>query len=120
MSPPLDTRDRGGPALLPKDHYSPEACANCHDAAGPYSSYRSNPNNFQFLPSPSECTAQAHWPDSLKTYSSFIQQNPELRRSNYFETLLQARRHKFPLEIPENSLQTLQIYLGLIGPVSIP
>ncbi|HEX5033785.1 MAG TPA: hypothetical protein VFW62_04840, partial [bacterium] len=124
MSPPTGTSVKGmGGHTPPLDHYSPKSCANCHGGAPdatPSSDldfFAHNPGNLAYLPSPSDCSAEIYWPESLKTPRSFIQQNTFLRSQNYIETLLASRQGNFPLEVTDTSLG---VYLGMKGGSDLP
>lgn len=125
MSPPKGTsvKGLGRHNPIPADHYSPDSCANCHgnSADSPSRSgssfFADNPSNLEFLPSPSDCTAEIFWPPPLKTHRDFVQQNSFLRSQNYLETLLASRQGTFPLEVTDTSLG---MYLGMNGGSSLP
>ena len=125
MSPPTGTsvKGLGRHTALPADHYSPKSCANCHGTSQDSTSktgldyFVKNPDNLSFFPSPSDCTAEIFWPDSLKTERLFVQQNPFLKSQGYIETLLASREGLFPLEVTDTSLG---VYLGLKGGSALP
>ncbi|HKX12142.1 MAG TPA: hypothetical protein VJP40_03240, partial [bacterium] len=126
MSPPPKGTSVLGPGRhtpIPPDHYSPKSCANCHGSAQDSASvsdfefFAPNPDNLAFLPSPSDCSAEIFWPDSLKTYRGFVQQNPYLRSQNYIETMLASRNGSFPLEVTDSSLG---VYLGMKAGSALP
>jgi len=128
MTPPGGTTGKGqwlhGP-VPPKDYYSPKACANCHgDSGNPQGTTFAlnfappiNPQNLEFLPSPSDCPDEIFWPDSLKTPQDLFRKNSFMREQNFLDTLLRSRQGEFPLEVKDTSLG---FYLGLKGPTSFP
>ncbi len=126
MTPPKGTSvlGSGRHTPVPPDHYSPKSCANCHggntrDATSNsgIEFFAANPDNLAFLPSPSDCSAEIFWPESLKTYRDFVQQNPYLRSQNYIQTLLASRQDMFPLEITDSSLG---VFLGMKSGSALP